>query len=79
MGNTTPKGLKIKAELDERHCPTRIKLTNAQLTAVPITRDEFHTGWNYTRHHTRPAKFRAAPWNTMAVTRDKPDGVETKP
>jgi hypothetical protein len=49
IGNTrTRTGLRINAELDENHYPTGIKVTDDQLAAVRITRDEFHGEWNYT-------------------------------
>jgi len=49
IGNTkTRAGLHIKAELDENHYPRGIKVTDEQLAAVHITRDEFHGEWNYT-------------------------------
>jgi Rhodopirellula transposase DDE domain len=49
IGNTkTRAGLHIRAELDENHYPLGIKVTDEQLAAVRITRDEFHGEWNYT-------------------------------
>jgi Rhodopirellula transposase DDE domain len=49
IGNTkTRAGLHIKAELDENDYPIGIKVTDEQLAAVRITRDEFHGEWNYT-------------------------------
>jgi Rhodopirellula transposase DDE domain len=51
IGNTkTRSGLHIKAELDENQYPIGIKVTDEQLAAVRITRDEFHGEWNYTVH-----------------------------
>jgi hypothetical protein len=47
---TTRKGLKVKAELDEGHYPTGIKITDKQLAAVPLTRHDWHGEWNYTLH-----------------------------
>jgi hypothetical protein len=47
---TTTKGLKVNAELDEGHYPTGVKITNQELAAVPLTRDEFQGDWNYTVH-----------------------------
>ena len=47
---TTKKGLKINAELDEGYYPIGVKISNAQLAAVPLTRHEFHGDWNYTVH-----------------------------
>jgi hypothetical protein len=47
---TTTKGLKVHAELDQGHYPTGVKITNKQLSAVPLTRHEFQGNWNYTVH-----------------------------
>ena len=47
---TTKKGLKINAELDEGYYPVGVKISNAELAAVPLTRHEFHGDWNYTVH-----------------------------
>jgi Rhodopirellula transposase DDE domain len=49
IGNTTTRtGLEIQAELDTHSYPTGIKVTDEELAAVRITRDEFHGEWNYT-------------------------------
>jgi len=47
---TTTKGLKVNAELDEGYYPTGIKISDKELAAVPLTRNEFHGDWNYTVH-----------------------------
>jgi hypothetical protein len=47
---TTKKGLKVQAELDQRHYPTGVKITNKELSAVPLTCHEFQGVWNYTVH-----------------------------
>ena len=44
----TQTGLTVHAELDTGTYPTGIKITKAQLAAVPLTRHEFHGDWNYT-------------------------------
>ena len=44
---TTKKGLKIRAELDSAHYPKGIKVTDEELAAIQIKRDEFHGEWNY--------------------------------
>jgi hypothetical protein len=36
------------AELDQRPYPTGIKVTDAELAAVPLRPHECHPGWNYT-------------------------------
>lgn len=47
---TNKKGLKVRAHLDTGSYPQGIKITNAQLAAVPLTRHDFHGDWNYTVH-----------------------------
>jgi Rhodopirellula transposase DDE domain len=44
----TEKGLTVRAELDERTYPKGIKVSDAQLAAVNISRHRFHGDWNYT-------------------------------
>ena len=44
---TTAEGLRVKSELDENTCEAGIKVTDAELAAVVIERDEFHGEWNY--------------------------------
>jgi transposase len=49
IGNTrTQTGLTIRAELDRETYPTGIKVSDAELAAVCLQRDEFHGDWNYT-------------------------------
>jgi Rhodopirellula transposase DDE domain len=43
----TEKGLTVRAELDERTYPKGIKVSDAQLAAVNISRHRFHGDWNY--------------------------------
>lgn len=45
---TTRTGLKVNAELDEGYYPLGIKITKAQLQALPVTAHDFHGEWNYT-------------------------------
>lgn len=45
---TTTTGLKVYAQLDNRPYPKEIEVTNQQLAAVNITRNQFHGDWNYT-------------------------------
>jgi hypothetical protein len=45
---TTASGLTIRAEQDRNFYQTGIKVSDAQLAAVPLTRHEFHGDWNYT-------------------------------
>ena len=44
---TTSKGLKVYARLDERDYPKKIEVSDAELAAVNLARDEFHPEWNY--------------------------------
>jgi hypothetical protein len=49
IGNTrTEAGLKIKAELDSSPYSVGIKVSDEQLAAVRIKKDDFHGEWNYT-------------------------------
>jgi len=45
---TTTKGLRIKAERDTEWYPTGVKITDAELAALPLTRHDWHGDWNYT-------------------------------
>lgn len=48
IGSTrTDKGLRIQAEIDTGTYPKGIKVTNAELDKVNLTRDAFHGEWNY--------------------------------
>ena len=44
---TTRKGLKVQAELDSSLYPKGIKVTDKELEAIQIKRDDFHGEWNY--------------------------------
>jgi hypothetical protein len=44
---TSTKGLKVYAELDENSYQRSIKITDTQLAAVNLVRDDFHGEWNY--------------------------------
>ena len=47
---TTKEGLTVNAEVDEGYYPTGVKISDKELAAVPLTRDEFHRDWNCTVH-----------------------------
>ena len=47
---TTKTGLTVHAERNTGTYPKGIKITKAQLAALPLTRHEFHGEWNYTVH-----------------------------
>jgi hypothetical protein len=55
---TTDAGLKVRAELDENKYPKAVKVSDAQLAAVNLSRHAFHGEWNYTispsRKNPRP-------------------------
>ena len=51
---TTSAGLKVYARLDPGDYEKGIKITDQQLAAVNIVRDEFHGDWNYTIHPNQP-------------------------
>ncbi len=44
---TNRKSLKVRAELDSAHYPKGIKVTDEEIKAIQIERDEFHGEWNY--------------------------------
>ena len=45
---TTAAGLTVRAELDERKYPKGVKVSDAELAKVRLTRNAFHGDWNYT-------------------------------
>ena len=45
---TTRTGLTVKAELDQGSYPAAIKISDAQMATLPLTRHTFHSDWNYT-------------------------------
>jgi hypothetical protein len=48
ISNTkTAQGLRIQAQLDDRHHPAGIKISDQELAELAIERDEFHGEWNY--------------------------------
>ncbi|MET8422282.1 ISAzo13 family transposase [Streptomyces sp. NPDC005098] len=47
---TTRTGLRVRAELDTGAYPTGVKVDNAQVDALTMTRHRFHGDWNYTLH-----------------------------
>jgi hypothetical protein len=57
---TTAAGLAVAAELDTGAYPTGIKVSQAELDALPLTRHPWHGEWNYTLHPA-PASTPAPP------------------
>ncbi len=45
---TTRTGLRVRAERDRGLYPTGVKVTDAELAAVPLGRHAWHGEWNYT-------------------------------
>ena len=45
---TMSKGLTVKAEIDLNEYPKGIKISDAQMRMIDLSRDEFHGEWNYT-------------------------------
>jgi hypothetical protein len=45
---TTRSGLTVQAALDTAPYPKAIKITDAQINALALTRHDFHGDWNYT-------------------------------
>src|SRR4030095_11707950 len=50
---TTDTGLTVTATLDTGTYPTGIKISDREMAALPITRDDVPGDWNYTLHPTR--------------------------
>ena len=44
---TSTTGLTVRCELDENHYPAGIKISDAEMADLNITRDIFHGEWNY--------------------------------
>jgi hypothetical protein len=45
---TTDAGLTVRAELDENRYPKGVKVSDAQIAAINLSRHSFHPEWNYT-------------------------------
>ena len=45
---TTETGLKVCCEIDGNLYPKGVEVTDGEIQAINITRDEFHGEWNYT-------------------------------
>ena len=45
---TTRTGLRVRAELDASAYDTGVKVSDAQMDALPLTRHDWHGDWNYT-------------------------------
>jgi biotin operon repressor/transposase len=61
---TTRTGLTVRAGLDTSTYPTGVKISDAQMAVLPITRHDWHGDWNYTlrpQAATRPGRPGASP------------------
>jgi hypothetical protein len=47
---TTETGLTVAAVLDTNTYPTGVRISDAQIKAVPVQRYAFHGEWNYVIH-----------------------------
>ena len=48
IANTTTKtGLKVRAAADQKSYPTGRKVTDEEMAALALTRNDFHGEWNY--------------------------------
>lgn len=45
---TTRTGLDVQCQLDENQYPKAIKVSDAEMAAINLERDDFHGEWNYT-------------------------------
>jgi Rhodopirellula transposase DDE domain len=65
---TTRTGLTVHAELDPGSYPTGVKVSDAELNAVPVTGHAFHGEWNYTVHpHPASPAAPTGPTSEQAV------------
>jgi hypothetical protein len=53
---TTRTGLRVQAKLDQGAYPLGVKVSDAELAAVPITPHDWHGAWNYTIAHDNTPK-----------------------
>ena len=44
----TKSGLRVRAKLDKRKYPLKVKVSDEEMKALNIEPDEFHGEWNYT-------------------------------
>ncbi len=47
---TTRTGLRVRAALDTGSYPTGVRVSDQEMAALPITRHDWHSDWNYTLH-----------------------------
>jgi hypothetical protein len=54
---TTETGLTVAAVLDTNTYPTGVKISDAQMRALPVQRYAFHGEWNYVVHSGPTSEF----------------------
>jgi transposase len=59
---TTATGLRVRAELDTSAYDTGVKISDAQMGALPLTRHDWHGDWNYTLHPQEYDQASGAPY-----------------
>jgi hypothetical protein len=54
----TKTGLKVKAKLDKRKYPLKVKVSDEAMRGLNIEPQDFHGEWNYTirPRHTKPTR-----------------------
>ncbi len=70
---TTRTGLRVHAELDPGTYHTGVKVSNAEMDALPLARHDWHGDWNYTLHPAPAAPARAAAPPPPRASRPRPD------
>ena len=53
-GTKTKSGLEVRCQLDTNTYPKGTKISNNEMKALNLSRDEFHGEWNYTISPTQP-------------------------
>lgn len=80
---TTRTGLRVAAELDTHTYDTGVKVTDAEIDALAMSRHRFHGDWNYTLHPAdpHPAPRQGTDTATATASTARPaaplDGVDT--
>jgi len=69
---TTRTGLQVHAELDPGTYPAGVKISKAEIAALPLTRHDWHGDWNYTLRPA-PAAASPAPATAPPAARPRPD------
>ena len=63
---TTETGLKIRSARDDGYYPRGVKITDAELAAVPLTPHDWHGEWNYRISPDHPRVNRGVDPNRLA-------------